>query len=352
MTLDTPRMRRLLAAIIVVAGLIFASTVPLEQRISAPFILEPAAVWTLSHDGNGQVAGSWRRGLLGNKGGVFIACFDRPDVIRVDPATNIREGSTVQIGDTLTFIYSTLTDNQIEIYQAALQKAQAQLTALQTGARTEDVEVARRKLEAAQSAGDSFRPEWERAQIQWESGLISASEWETTDANRLRLENDASVAAAQLASLQTGARPADIRVGESESERLTREIKGWEQTVSEFRTITSPLSGVVHVGGMTGEILSVEKTDTLMARILAPSGIVGLIAPSTPVVLEPDADLNYALQVFTIGGDFSADSTGLATVWAITPNPEGFLKSGMKGTARLNAGKMTLWQGLRRRLGS
>ena len=140
-------------------GFLVASiTIPFNQNIKGPCYVRPGAVWSLSRNGAGEITTSWERSYFNPGAPQMLIQVERPDFVEVMFKPELYDGAYVQVGDTIAFIVSRDGVGRQGILEAELAMNQAELAALEAGARPEDIEVAAAELKVTTAEYAAFQP--------------------------------------------------------------------------------------------------------------------------------------------------------------------------------------------------
>lgn len=340
-------LKRLSVIFVLLAGLVIMGVVPFPQSIQGPCYTAPAAIWSITRIGAGQIVTGWERNLLDSGGTRLLFQFERPDYVEVNIARELKDGAYVQKGDTIAVITSREGTGRLEVLSASLDKGYAEHEALLTGAREEDLEVARAEIIRARTALEVYKPELERVKALYDSGFASQSEWQVTKGQYELYAAELNLAEANLTALTAGARPADIAVAEDEIKILERSVKSGQRLLGQSEVIIAPISGYARLEGVDGTLIRIERMDTLAVFMSIPEASIPLIEQNTMINVKLKADSLPFRQCVLEQIYFS--NTQQAGVYAIglLENREGGLKAGMSGKGELSIGKRNLLAGFR-----
>ncbi|MGZ9809205.1 HlyD family secretion protein [Pseudoroseicyclus sp. H15] len=312
---------------LLIAGLVAVAFLPYEYQAGGPVEILPSA--------RGQA----------------VARSDG-EILQIDVA----EGDVVQRGDVLAELSSWNQAREVAVTESMLDGARASLQRLQSGAKPEEIELARRELERAESATAFSSAEAERNRELLASGTVSQQAYDRAQTD---YENDLAtleVARAQLDLVESGATADEIDIAEAEVERLTRELQFRRDELERTR-ITAPMDGRVITPGLSlkngaflrvGEVLlEIENSDVVNAAISVPESDIALIEPGARVTLRAvgHADEEIIGEVRSIAPAAMEEGFGsVVRVDATFENPDEFLRSGMTGYAKIEAERMRVWE--------
>lgn len=200
------------------------------------------------------------------------------DVAPLIPArvvtVTVQEGDEVRTGQVLATLTNTATSPELEVREAAVRRAEAQLRDLEAGARGTEIQQATAQAavasaEAAQTARDA-----ERARSLFEAGAVSRQEMELAQTRARAAAAQAEALRAATGTVRAGSRPATIRAAAAEVDAARAALDAARRAAGEL-SLQSPLNGRVTVRvADPGEIvaagapvLTVARTDSLWVRI-------------------------------------------------------------------------------------
>ncbi len=322
-------------------------TVPFHQSIKAPCYTRPGAVWSLSRNGAGQITTGWERNYFNPGAPRILMQFDRPDFVEINFMPDLYDGAFVQAGDTIAYIESREGSGRLSILAAEVGLSQSEYNALLTGARAEDLEVARAEIRRAEAELETYRYELERARRLHDAGLIADSTWEVTQGQYKILEAELELAQANFKALQAGARPEDIEVAQQQINLSRQSLSSNQRLLGQREVITAPINGQVRFRGDPEELIRIEMTDTLAVFAAIPETAVSLLREGQPlnIMLRADTVPKRSVPLFRIS--FGRPEPMVAYAIGLLDNRDRALQPGMTGHVELPIGKTTLLQGLR-----
>lgn len=215
---------------------------------------------------------------------------------RVD-SVQVQTGDQVQQGDLLFSIDSPELRARHEQALAALEAAEAQASKADAGARSQEIEMARRNWESASAQAELAAATHERLQMLHAEGLISRQDYEEARTRRDASARQAEAAHAQYDMAQEGARTEDRSASQAQVRQARGALAEVEAALADTR-IYAPADGeVAQVLTRTGE--------------LAPAGfpVVSLLDPNEiKAVMMVRED---RLPHFRVGSTFIANIPAL-----------------------------------------
>jgi len=351
-----PTKKRLIVVGLVLIGLIGAGTVPIPHTLKGPCVLEPSAVWYLSHDGAGQLITGWEHNLLESGGEHVLLQFDRPDFVEVTLTPKMLEGGFVQVGDTVAIVASSEGAGQQKILETELQRANMELNRLLAGERPEDIEVAKQAVLEAEVRKNALKPEFDRIKAQYESGAATLSQLQEIEGRFQGREAELRLANAELSALEAGARPEDITIAKVEIEGLRHSLESSNLMMARTRVVVAPISGMIRLGGNTGTMLFIERVDTLAVITALPEPSLLWLKEGQNLEIKLKSENSFTFSGYLDRIDFSKcserGSYGGPVGITFLENHNGRLHSGMTGNTLLKTGNHTLLTMLQSRLQS
>ncbi|GGH57442.1 HlyD family efflux transporter periplasmic adaptor subunit [Frigidibacter albus] len=274
----------------------------------------------------------------------------------------VAEGTTVTRGQVVAQMSSWNQASDVAVTEAMLAGAVASLARLEAGAKPEEIDVARSMVESAEASLFFSRTEAERARELVGTGAVSQAQFEKAqaayDADLAGLE----VARAQLVLVESGATTEEIAIARADVDRLTLELQFRRDELERTR-ITAPMDGRVVTPDLelrngsflrVGEtLLEIENADVVRAAIAVPESDIALIEPGREVRLKAWGASDDEIPGVVESIAQAAEQEGYGStvrVDAAFPNPDGMLRSGMTGYAKIEGAEMRTWEAYLRRI--
>ncbi|MXU64308.1 HlyD family secretion protein [Oceanomicrobium pacificus] len=156
----------------------------------------------------------------------------------------VAEGSKVSRGDVLVRLDDRIQLAQVERSKAELARAQANLEKLRTGARPEEITIARSRVAGAQATLTEAQDDYERNRILAERDTISEARLLRDLARRDQAQAELDGAREQLQELINGARPEDIRIAEAELAAAKATVNAEERRLEDL-VVTASRDGML-----------------------------------------------------------------------------------------------------------
>lgn len=274
----------------------------------------------------------------------------------------VAEGASVTRGQVVAQMSSWNQASDVAVTQAMLAGATAGLARLEAGAKPEEIEVARRELESAEASLAFSRAEAERARELVGTGAVSQATFEKAQAAYEADMAGLEVARAELVLVESGATTEEVAIARADVDRLTLELQFRRDELERTR-ITAPMDGRVVTPDLSlrngsflrvGEtLLEIEDAAVVHAAISVPESDIALIEPGREVRLKAWGASDDEIPGVVESIAQAAEQEGYGStvrVDAAFPNPDGRLRSGMTGYAKIEGAEMRTWEAYLRRI--
>jgi HlyD family secretion protein len=213
------------------------------------------------------------------RGNVQSVAMGTVEVVEVDVAPMVparvtkvwvREGETVQAGDTLVTLTQTTLAPDIEGRRARVAGMEARLRDLQAGARPAQLERAEAELRVAEAEAVRTASDVVRFTPLAAEGNISAQQFETvrTAAATAAARRDAARESVRL--LREGARPNEIRAAQAEVESARASLAAALQTASDLTLVAANAGTITGRHVEPGEILATGEPAVTIGNVGTP----------------------------------------------------------------------------------
>lgn len=274
-------------------------------------------------------------------------------VLSILPALKV--GDTVTPGDLIAGIESNVYESEKQERYANLESSRKQLDLLEKGPQLEEINQTEDIINQVKSKYEQSVLDLNRAESLYAKGGISKQQLEDEKTNNQVLKSELDLYQNQLILLKRGARPEEIDMARAEVDQLEAKLKHLESQL-EQTTIASPIAGIVTQVNKDNLIISISRIDTVKVQISVPEKEISVVAVGNEVKMKARSypGITYTGVVKKIEPIALTDERGrsIITVSAMVANPEGLLKSGMTGKAKINCGswplyKLILWRVVR-----
>jgi HlyD family secretion protein len=232
----------------------------------------------------------------------LVQSIDRGDVAEFSLRPWLAVGSTVAVGDTIGSLRSTWSDVRLAELTGAVDVAVGERQALQAGEKQTLIDEASARLARIQELIALQERILERTRTLNTDRLATDDELDLARSELASLEGEAEIIRAQVAVLESGARPEDVRLASARLDAARRQLEALASQRADL-AIRTPVSGVV----------TRAAGDSVFVTVLDTSAWVVVL----PVPVEARAILQVG-QAVTVEGDFT-DQAVEATIHSIDP---------------------------------
>jgi HlyD family secretion protein len=247
------------------------------------------------------------------------------------------EGTRVSKGMLLARIDDTDYLLEVKRAEATVEAADSRLQQLVTGARPQEIQLARAEVDQTLADMEKRKADRERAKKLIDGQYISAQEWDSA-----RTAYEVAVATHQKAKenyalVTEGPRKEEIAAARAQLDQSKAALSLARQKLGKTQ-VSSPLAGVVRLKRVSkGEfvkngspLFTIIQSNPLKLRFTLSEKDVGKVKPLQEVSLRVDAfpDKEFKGKVTTIFPSLE-EKTRTLMVEALVPNPEESLKAGL-----------------------
>lgn len=331
------RPRVLIVGGLLVAAAVVGCFVEMELKISGSFVLEPAEAREISARIDSYVT-----------------------------AVHKREGERVAEGDLLLELDRSKVESLLESHRASLRQAKEELKQAERGPRQEEVAQAQSRVAVAEQELRNAEEDLKREESLRESPAFDPAKAAAARQRRDLADRRLDSARKDLEVTLAGKSAEEIEQAKAAVEGLRAQVRQAEDDLKQTE-IHAPIAGVLvtarperllgtHVQPGTA-LLSIQEVGTLDVDINVPEKELAEIRIGQPVELKVLGypDLTYTAQVVEIAPVVTSTNEQLAAATHMVvrcrmSDPDGMLKPGMTGEARIACGQRTLMSLFTRRL--
>jgi len=340
-----PRSPRFYIWLAVLAVLILLSIiVPVDLKINAPLTINPAEKFLISGGTSSQLETKWFQGGLDQKPINRVYQFSISDFAVLDIEPKITPGTKVDSGDILLEISSNHFASQLEQTQAEIEKAKAEYELLKSDPKTAELAGALAALEEAKLKQIRVENDYQRAKKLHDKNLTSEEEWESARTERYVQNKKVEIAKSKSDLLSEGPKSEELLSQDAEIKRLTAKADYLREQI-EACTITAPFYGDITLFGFAGELISLSRTDSVEVIIRVPEDQVDILKVGQDVKFRvagyPQSSFDGKI-IKIISSSQTIDDKYHFTAISLIANPEGLLKGGMHGYAKIYCGKTSV----------
>jgi len=321
--------------------------------LTGPFTLEPSEQWIVRQERPGEIVAQQTAGRRSVINAVSVHTFNDADVIGMNLASNLEEGTIVTAGTPVMELVS-LTDQATEkMLVARVRRLTEQVTQLRAGEGLAKVEEAQANLELATTNLASYAPMVARRRVLVDQGALSYDELQQMEVEYFKRQMDVNVARTAIGVRQSQMGPSVIAAADAELEETVRELELVRARLA-ARWLITPVAGcLTRYSGNPGILLRVMNVHAMLARIVVPIMYIDRVKPGDPVELIFSGVAMHAVTSTIDRVEASYDPVlGQSLVYLLVPvnNRDGQLQMAMNGQAVLHAARINplvmVWQRL------
>jgi multidrug resistance efflux pump len=276
----------------------------------------------------------------------------------------VGEGDRVAVGDTIVRLDDREYRAALSAVEAEIEERRARLRLLRAGPRAQEIELASLAVQRARERVGYAQNELERAKALRDRGALSQMELEGVEEEAGVRARELEEAEASLRLLRAGAREEEIAAVEqdvarleAERERVGKQLLNIAPTAPHEGVITTPkiherVGSFVAPGDLIAEV---HDLGTVQAEIEVPEREIGdvRIGQDAELRLRAYPERTFRGRVSAIAPAVSEDGRGYGRtvrVDIVIENPEGLLRPGLSGYARISAGERRMLDIMTRRI--
>ncbi|MEM7302406.1 MAG: efflux RND transporter periplasmic adaptor subunit [Pseudomonadota bacterium] len=260
----------------------------------------------------------------------------------------VRGGVEVKKDDVVAQLDTRDFEAEISRVKSQMEQAQAQLAALKSGARSEDVASLQAAVGAAQAQVDAAKEQVERSRKLFEERVVAKAKLDN-DLTALRVaEAELEARQQELNKGQAGARAEDVAAQEASIRGLESQLKSLQDSLSDA-TLRAPFDGIIAERNVENFANIQAKETVATLQTLSTLNLVFDVPGPDVVQLAKIQDLNLKVTLDSLPGqEFEATRSEFSTKAdpatqtyrgrVAIKNPEGeFIFPGMTGNLVVSA---------------
>jgi multidrug resistance efflux pump len=208
----------------------------------------------------------------------------------------VKEGDQVKAGTPLVRFDDSKIQTKVKMAESSYFEAKSRLKELETGYRSEDVEMAKSRMQSADAQYMEARDEFERQKRLYEKDATTLVELRKAEEQFKRASAEFDESKTNMQKLKKGVRDEEIEQAKSSAERADSELRYYQASLKDY-TLTSPFNGVVtekfkHVGESVDvgtPVLELVNPDKLRIRAELEETDVGKVKEGQSVEVTTDA---------------------------------------------------------------
>jgi hypothetical protein len=257
------------AILVIVALAIFMLPISVPTSIEAVGRITPSREWYLLHDRSGRIMAMVNDRLGNTTTSLLVQQFERQDAVRFDLNPAIRLRGTVDCGDTIGVLSSSEAELQLAQLEGEYSTADAKVLVYETGEKSAIVQEAQKRIEYATRRYEGHLRTLERMKTLMQKGVVSPQEYEDVETANSLYKAEIDVAKAQLRSAETGAKPAEQKLGRSDRSSLLGQIHALKRKMDRG-ILTAPFSGTVLHSSLSDTLFYFGDTRSLAVVFSVP----------------------------------------------------------------------------------
>lgn len=179
----------------------------------------------------------------------------------------VKEGSAVQMGDTLAVIDHETQKLQLAQAQAGVDLAEAQLQLLKNGARVEDLQSAEEAVRQTESAFRTARSDFERIKELFSTNSVAKKQYEDAESRMTITQAQYNSAKQNLQKMQRFARVEELNAAKARVEQAKAQANLIKKQISDSYII-APVSGTVTYKPVeVGELIGMGSIVVRISRL-------------------------------------------------------------------------------------
>lgn len=262
----------------------------------------------------------------------------------------VKEGEAVSAGQVVARLDASAQRARVAASEAELARLESELTIVRKGAREEEIEVARSKVETAKAAAELAERSAARVAVAFRGKSVTPQEYERAQGAADVARQQLLEAERELALIESPALEERIQSLEAEKRRIEAELEYARQELA-YTEIKAPIAGRIisselqfargHYLNRGDPLAVVEDTAELYADIRIPESSIGKVAIEADASLKPWAFPASSFEgvVRAIAPAAEDDTYGkVIRVQVVLQDPDQKLRTGMTGNAKVDAG--------------
>lgn len=333
--------------VVVAVALVIGLAIPMPHRVSGEVLVRPIAVFTVRLNEYGVLEKITRRGGDSPETKTDILQLATTDMAALQVVPLVKDGEPVIAGDTIAAVTSNQITREIETGQAELDRLRGELALLKAPPKKQGVDESKARLSSAKATLQQYQRERDRMKTLVDNNLEARDRLESCQAQ-------VDIAQAEVARYQSALNLLQAPPRPEEEEVILRQIQKQEAQLaflmeqSAAGSITTPISGTAGVAGRDGAVVTVAASDPVELLVPVSDFDLPLVILGQTVQVKVRSFPNRTFTGTVVRLPKAADAAGAANESGVFPvtvlvaNPDGLLRDGMTGYAKIEAGKASL----------
>lgn len=297
------RLSLFLLVIVILAAL--SSYIKIPYNINTKGVVVPVKEWSLTRLTDGTILNTEKNNLTNRISYFSVMEFQRGDHAEFILNEKVYNGSRVSKGDTIGYIRSYEEEKRVLELTGALEEQKGVLQVYLTGEKQEEVAVARERAILAEQEFETQKKFLARAQILYETGVISDEEWELQLNEYQVKRQNMNIARSESDALASGSKQEEIDLVRNNIKFFERQIEQAGKRIDAFN-IVAPFSGTIareqiQVPTETETLIRVIDTGMLLVRLPVELYQMGYIENGNRINLQVNSGrLTYEAKVIEV----------------------------------------------------
>jgi hypothetical protein len=257
---------RITALLLSAVGAVILLPIRFPSGVNTYARITPAHKWVLAKGSDGQLIARTFNYETGMSDGYRVSNFIAGSSISFTVAPSLLPGRPVAAGDTVGWVSSSEMQERLVALNGQLAAAQQLLAVNATGQKSAIVTEAERRLQFARRRRADYQTTLDRTQALFDRKLIPAGEYDSVQGVEHQLEDEVSIAEANLDAARTGAKPEQLALVESNIAAIKNEIRTIHSRAATY-TLRTPIQGEVSTSLAGDTLLTIAGTSEYVAQV-------------------------------------------------------------------------------------
>ncbi|HUU44843.1 MAG TPA: efflux RND transporter periplasmic adaptor subunit [Acidobacteriota bacterium] len=332
--------------------IILAAVIRLERRVGSACEVKAGSRFTVTTPSGGTLETELVVGGRAERRERSLVQATAADFSVVAYGLNVQEGDSVRAGDTLVVLSSNRYEAELLSRTAERDEIVAERNLLLSGPKKDAIVGLRSEIAEMVALVENKRLELERGRLSRDRQLISQEEFEAKQAEYEMAQAREETKRSELALLISEPKAEELAVKDAQIAGFDAEIEFLTTQIA-ASTVLAPIDGVVTRVERGGVLAEIADCDPVRLFLSVDQDDIADVAVGDAVTLKVRS---YPYRTFygrvaRIAGD--ADSTGGRQRFIVSTdveNPDGLLRPGMTGQAKIACGKRPILALAARRL--
>lgn len=329
-----------------------------ERRVGSPCEVEAGSRFVVTSPVGGTLETMLMEGPdslgsgLAERRGRSVLQATASDFSFVAYGLHVREGDSVNIGDTLVALSSNRYHATLAATEAKRDRIAAERNLLLSGPKQDAIKELRAEIQEASATVQNRETELQRKKMMYDRKLIAENEYESARTALEVAKAQRQAKNSKLALLISDPKAEELAIKDSELQSLEAEIE-FLRTQITASTVLSPISGEVARVERGGVLVELADLDPVRLHLSVHENDIAEVKVGAPVSLKvrslPFEEFRGRVAKISDLADTVGEGRRFLVITEM-PNEEGKLKPGMSGFAKIDCGKRSVLALISRRL--